>query len=164
LAERSACQFAAASGQPRPSGLVRQHQWRVALPSELEWEKAARGGLRDAVFSWGNDVDPARANYDDSGIGDTSAVGCFPANDFGLYDMIGNVFEWTRSLYKPYPYHPDDGREDLEAADDVERVVRGGSWGSPVTSRAAPIASWLDPDNRSDGIGFRVVLRSSPEE
>jgi formylglycine-generating enzyme required for sulfatase activity len=81
------------------AGLVRQHQWRVALPGELEWEKAARGGLRDMVFPWGNDADPARANYDDSKIGDTSAVGCFSPNDFGLYDMIGNLFEWTRSLW-----------------------------------------------------------------
>ena len=79
--------------------LVRERQWRVALPSELEWEKAARGGLPDAVFSWGDTPDPNRANYVDSGIGDTSAVGCFSANGFGLHDMIGNVWEWTRSLY-----------------------------------------------------------------
>ena len=70
----------------------------LRLPSELEWEKAARGGLPDAVFSWGDTPDPNRANYADSEIGDTSAVGCFPANGFGLHDMIGNVWEWTRSL------------------------------------------------------------------
>ena len=51
--------------------LVRQQKWRVSLPSELEWEKAARGGLRDAVFSWGDTPDPNRANYSDSEIGDT---------------------------------------------------------------------------------------------
>ena len=71
------------------------------------------------------------------GSGDTSAVGCFPANGFGLHDMIGNVAEWTRSLWgengdKPnfaYPYDPDDSnREDLNAGNDVLRVVRGGAW------------------------------------
>ncbi|MBO3704661.1 MAG: SUMF1/EgtB/PvdO family nonheme iron enzyme, partial [Candidatus Accumulibacter sp.] len=144
---------------------VRQCRWRVALPSELEWEKAARSGLRDAVFSWGNDADPARANYDDSGIGDTSAVGCYMANDFGLYDMIGNVFEWTRSLYKPYPYQSDDGREDLQAAANFARVVRGGSLYSNhfrLPARCAFRFSF-DPGNRDHNGGFRVVLRSSPD-
>ena len=117
--------------------LVREGRWRIELPSELEWEKAARGGRPDAVFSWGDTPDPNRANYDDSGIGDTSVVGCFPANGFGLHDMIGNVFEWTRSLEgkgpdEPafaYPYEPDDPkREDLDAGNDVRRVARGGAW------------------------------------
>lgn len=86
--------------------LVREGRWRIVLPSELEWEKAARGGLPDAVYPWGDTPDPDRANYDDSGIGDTSAVGCFPANGFGLHDTIGNVWEWTRSLWVAYPYKP----------------------------------------------------------
>ncbi|MCG6869905.1 MAG: SUMF1/EgtB/PvdO family nonheme iron enzyme, partial [Gammaproteobacteria bacterium] len=63
--------------------LVREHGWRVALPSELEWEKAARGGLRHTVFSWGDAPDGNRANYSESEIGDTSVVGCFPCNGFG---------------------------------------------------------------------------------
>jgi formylglycine-generating enzyme required for sulfatase activity len=150
------------AGHPIAS-LVREHGWRVTLPSELEWEKAARGGLRDAVFSWGNDADPARANYDQSEIGDMSAVGCFPGNDFGLHDMIGNVFEWTRSHFRPYPYRSNDGRENLHD-DDVQRVVRGGSWDS-VSRNRARCACRLGggPDFRHVSLGFRVVLRSSPE-
>ncbi|MGH8514216.1 MAG: formylglycine-generating enzyme family protein, partial [Gammaproteobacteria bacterium] len=96
--------------------LVRERQWCVALPSELEWEKAARGGLPDAVFSWGDTPDPNRANYAESGIGDTSAVGCFPANGFGLHDMIGNVWEWTRSCYKSYPFRTDDDRKKVKGS------------------------------------------------
>ena len=118
--------------------LVREGGWMVSLPSELEWEKAARGGLRDQLYPWGDTADPNRANYDESEIGDTSAVGCFPANGYGLYDTSGNVFEWTRSLWgtdfdEPefgYPYDANDpARENLSAGDDVLRVVRGGSWG-----------------------------------
>nr|WP_291995734.1 SUMF1/EgtB/PvdO family nonheme iron enzyme [Candidatus Accumulibacter sp. ACC003] len=152
--------------------LVRERHWRVALPSELEWEKAARGGVRDALFSWGNDADPARANYDDSEIGDTSGVGCFPANDLGLYDMIGNVFESTRSVWgtdweKPdfgYPYPFDDRkREALDAANDIKRVVRGGSWNFNRSSARCAFRGCLVPGSRSYFIGFRVVLRSSPD-
>ncbi len=119
------------------AGLVRELRWRVSLPSELEWEKAARSGLRDGVFPWGNTPDSNRANYSDSEIGDTSAVGCFPANGYGLYDAVGNAWEWTRSLWGTdfeksdfaYPYDPhDEKREDTSAGDDVWRVVRGGAF------------------------------------
>ena len=137
----------------------------MALPSELEWEKAARGGLQHSVFSWGHVPDGNRANYHESGNGDTSVVGCFPANDFELYDIIGNVWEWTRSLWgkdqEPdfaYPYDPDDPkREALEAGDEILRVVRGGSW---IYDRGlARCASRLRirPDLRVSSLGFRVV-------
>ncbi len=118
-----------------------QKDWEIDLPSELEWERAARGGERNRVFPWGDDdddeADANRANYDDTKIGGTSTVGCFALNH-GLYDMSGNVWEWTRSLWgtdwqKPdfgYPYELSTmaERENFEAGDDVMRVVRGGSW------------------------------------
>ncbi|MEF8732312.1 MAG: SUMF1/EgtB/PvdO family nonheme iron enzyme [Candidatus Accumulibacter meliphilus] len=143
--------------------MVRQHRVRVTLPSELEWEKASRGALSRAVFPWGDEADSARANCSGSGIGDTSAVGCFSANEFGLHDMIGNVWEWTRSRYRPYPYDAHDGREELQGGDDIWRVVRGGSW---VDGRYHARCAWRDgirPHRRylnDGGIGFRVVLRS----
>ncbi|MGH8077551.1 MAG: formylglycine-generating enzyme family protein, partial [Lysobacter sp.] len=97
----------------------------------------------------------------DSGIGDTSAVGCFPVNGFGLHDMIGNVWEWTRSLYLAYPYKPDDGkREDLDAGNDVLRVVRGGSWDYLRDLARCAYRGGLRPDLRYVVIGFRVVVRS----
>jgi formylglycine-generating enzyme required for sulfatase activity len=91
--------------------LVREQGWRVALPSELEWEKAARGGLSGSVFPWPGDADANRANhndYNDSQMSNTSVVGCFAANGYGLFDMVGNVWEWTRSINLPYPYDPTD--------------------------------------------------------
>ena len=152
------------------SQLIRTGRWQVALPSELEWEKAARGGLARKVFPWGDTADPERANYDDSGIGRTSAVGCFAANN-GLYDMAGNVWEWTRSLWGKesnaptfrYPYDPNDhDRESPDAADDIYRVVRGGSWGNHRNSARCAIRYRDVPGSRYYDLGFRVVLRSAP--
>ena len=151
---------------------VRDEGWQVSLPSELEWEVAARGSLPGQAFSWGDQPDPERANGAGSGINTTSAVGCFAPNAFGLYDMLGNEWEWTRSLWTAggsdgttfgYPYTPGDAsREDLQADDDIARCVRGGSWG--FTHRLARCAFRFRfyPDDRFDVLGFRVVLRSPP--
>jgi formylglycine-generating enzyme required for sulfatase activity len=151
--------------------LVRDGSWQVTLPSELEWERAARGGLVDAVFPWGNTPDPNSANFDESEINDTSAVGCFPANGFGLYDLSGNVWEWTRSLWgrdleKPgfaYPYRADDRRrEALDAGDEVRRVVRGGSWDDHRDYARCAYRGRYPPGYRFPHLGFRVVLRAAP--
>jgi formylglycine-generating enzyme required for sulfatase activity len=152
------------------ASLVREGGWHVSLPSELEWEKAARGRLRDAVFSWGDTPDPNRANYSDSKIGDSTAAGCFPPNGFGLHDMIGNVWEWTRSLwgtnweksYFTYPYKPlDRKREDLNAGN-MWRVVRGGLWASGRNNARCASLGGGHPVYRFDYLGFRVVMRSAP--
>jgi formylglycine-generating enzyme required for sulfatase activity len=85
--------------------------------------------------------------------------------------MVGNVWEWTRSLWgkdwsKPefgYPYDPTDAkREALDAGDDIQRVVRGGSWGDLRDGARCAYRYGLLPDFRVDGVGFRVVLRASP--
>jgi formylglycine-generating enzyme required for sulfatase activity len=136
--------------------------WRITLPSELEWEKAARGGLTGKVFAWGDDPDANRANYDDTGIDDATAVGCFPENNYGLHDMVGNVWEWTRSVYEPYPYKADDGRERLTIDDG--KVVRGGSWYYHRGYARCAFRGRNVPDLRSSYVGFRVVLRSPPVE
>ena len=142
--------------------LVRQAGWRVSLPSELEWEKAARGGMAGTVYPWGNEFASSLTNTGESELGTTSPVGMYPANTYELHDMVGNVWEWTRSHRQPYPYDDIAQREALDAGDEVRRLVRGGAWNLHQYFARCAIRHWSHPDFRYGYLGFRVVLCSSP--
>ncbi len=144
-----------------------QSGWR--LPSEAQWEKAARWDApRNAsrIYPWGDSFDKNRCNTNESGIGKTTPIGSYPANDrqrsgassYGAEDMAGNVWEWTSSLYKPYHYTENDGREDQDSTGN--RVLRGGSWNDgAVYARAAFRVNgrW---DYRGYIRGFRLAFRA----
>ncbi len=166
------------------------------LPTEAEWELAARGGLEGAEFAWGDELTPGgrhmantwqgafpRENRCEDGFARTSPVASFPPNGFGLYDMIGNVWEWTSDWYAPkheadaakaccIPQNPRGGREE-ESYDPAQpeiviprKVLKGGSHlcAPNYCRRYRPAARHAEPvDTSTSHVGFRCVRRPGAE-
>jgi iron(II)-dependent oxidoreductase len=138
-----------------------------ALPNEAQWEKACRGG-KNYLYPWGDELDTDRSNFGRSVLADVDAYP--PQNEFSLYDLVGNVCQWTLTLWGEkrlapdpqyrYPWK-DDRRNDPNANRQIRRVVRGGSFqGDPGYLRCSAKSGEFpdDPGLPGSRYGFRVVL------
>lgn len=128
--------------------------WHIALPSEAQWEKAARGS-EGRIFPWGNEPDVAKANFGRSGPVPVGSFACAECA-FGLADMSGNVWELTRSPFQSYPWSPAEAPRDHAA--DALFVMRGGAFNDAANNVRTAVRGGIDPGARRAFIGFRLVL------
>ena len=133
----------------------------VRLPTEAEWEYAARGGLEGKPYPFGDEIDPSKANYSHPETRGTLPVGGFASNGFGLHDMSGNVVEWCADRYDPAYYARSPRESPQGPKTGKHRVIRGGGWHSGpycnrVYFRNALPANWVD-----FAVGFRVAREGS---
>ena len=153
-------------------GAMAYAQWAdKRLPTEAEWEKAARGGLVGKKYPWGDTIDPTKANYNWN-VGGTTPVGSYPANEYGLYDMAGNAWEWCLDEYDEDFYRTSPRRNPIAGANNVPevlnafannnltnayRVLRGGSWSNYARNVRVAYRNSLSPTNSYSSMGFRCA-------
>ncbi|MGB7070763.1 MAG: formylglycine-generating enzyme family protein [Pyrinomonadaceae bacterium] len=148
------------------------------LPTEAEWEYASRGGLVQKKYAWGDELNPGgkptanwwQGHFPDKNTGEDGFPGrapvrSFPPNNDGLYDMIGNVWEWTSDWFAHDYYGNSPARDPQGARDGTERVIRGGSWmcSENFCSNYRPSArSASTPDTGLNNLGFRCARDQRP--